>query len=115
MKIDELQPQSTPNIKGFRLSVDLLLFNKVTDHIKESKQPFCGFNNVTVFGKDSLYRHLSWWVKMSVWTSWGKCPRDSFRRTKESEKRIGGVERIEAEEDLRALEGVLVSRSQSVS
>lgn len=70
MKIDELQPQSTSNIKGFKLSVDLFLFNKVTDHIKESKQPFCGFNNVTVFkGKDSLSRQVSGitprWVMMS--------------------------------------------------
>lgn len=70
MKIDELQPQSTPNIKGFKPSEDLLLFNKATDHIKESKQPFCEFNNVTFFnGKDGLYRQVSGitprWVKMS--------------------------------------------------
>lgn len=46
VRIDGLQPESTLNVKGFKLSVNLLLFNKVAHNPKESKQPSFGFKKL---------------------------------------------------------------------
>lgn len=107
-RIDGLMQRSAPHIKGFKLSVDPFLFNKVAQHIKESKQPLCCFNTDSFWGEghsgqvgESKRRRPA-------------CRRRDAEGLKGLRKQAGGVER--SEDGGRGWpEGASVSRCPSVS